>query len=179
MRRAPRPCSKGAAIAGDAEGQFNLGLVFLNGDGVAPNDEKAGFWLLQAAEAGHPGAQFNLALLYESGRGGDDNKPKAPGWMRMAAQAGLPEAMTAMGLMVHKGADGAGFTASDWFEKAAEAGDPQGQFFFAVALAEGDGRKKNRKAALSWVERALAGNGLPEKARHDALALKGALGAQG
>ena len=148
---------------------------FLNGDGVAPNDEKAEYWLMKSAEQSHAGAQFNLALFYESGRAGDDSREKAPGWMRIAAQAGLPEAMTAMGLMVHKGADGAGFSAADWFEKAAEAGDPQGQFLYAVALAEGHGRKKNRKVALEWLDQALGSDALAADARKGAERLKLAL----
>jgi len=43
--------------------QFNLGMCYANGDGVAKDAEQAVSWYRRAAEAGHTDAQFNLGVL--------------------------------------------------------------------------------------------------------------------
>jgi len=52
-----------AAEAGHAAAQFNLGVCYANGDGVAKDAEQAVLWYRRAAEAGHTDAQFNLGVL--------------------------------------------------------------------------------------------------------------------
>jgi TPR repeat protein len=75
--------------------------------------------------------------------------------------------------MAHNGKTPKEERAADWFEKAARAGDPQGQFFYAVALAEGDSRPKNPGEALMWLDRSLAeGVSLPDELRRGALDLR-------
>jgi len=75
--------------------------------------------------------------------------------MRAAGDAGLPEAYVALGLMTNEGRAGPGDKAIDWFELAANAGDAQGMFLFAVALTKGDGRPKDPNLAAVWLDRAL------------------------
>jgi len=43
--------------------QFNLGVCYADGDGVAKDAEQAVSWYRRAAEAGHAGAQFNLGVV--------------------------------------------------------------------------------------------------------------------
>src|SRR4051794_16947756 len=61
--RAFRP----VAQAGDAEGQFRLGLAYARGEGVIRSVGDAVVWLRAAAEQGHAEAQYNLALAYLHG----------------------------------------------------------------------------------------------------------------
>ena len=69
--------------------------------------------------------------------------------------------------------------ATTWFEKAAEAGDAQGEFLFAVALSEGDGRDRDPRLALQWLDKALiAGDELPDAVRDSARELRGKLAAE-
>jgi uncharacterized protein len=64
-----------AAEQGYATAQTNLGCKYLDGEGVAQDDQRAIHWFRLAAEQGNAGAQFNLGLMYEDGRGVDqDNK---------------------------------------------------------------------------------------------------------
>lgn len=53
-----------AAEQGNAEAQFNLGLIYYNGDGVPRDDPEAAKWYFKAAEQGHIEAQLNLGVMY-------------------------------------------------------------------------------------------------------------------
>ncbi|MCX8627214.1 sel1 repeat family protein, partial [Gilliamella sp. B3976] len=49
--------------------QYNLGLMYDEGDGVDVNKEKAIYWYTKAAEQGGREAQNNLGALYQQGDG--------------------------------------------------------------------------------------------------------------
>jgi len=146
-----------ASLAGDADSQFRLGVHYLGGEGVDEDAKEAARWFAAAAAQGHADAQFNLALLYDSPLMGAPDPEQSVKWMRAASHAGLPAALTAMGLFTHDGRlHDDGKSAADWFEEAALAGDAQGQFLYAVALAEGDDRDVDATAAAKWLDRVLA-----------------------
>jgi len=87
-----------AAKEGYADAQFNLGLQYLNGDGVKRNNTLAFQWFSRSAKQGVAGAQFNLALMYEKGEGtGVDNK-QAIKWYQSAAKRGSVNAMQNLGI---------------------------------------------------------------------------------
>lgn len=55
---------------GDAESQFELGLMCSQGTGVPRSEETALLWLRSAAAMGHPGAQYHLGVrLYRASKG--------------------------------------------------------------------------------------------------------------
>jgi TPR repeat protein len=49
-----------AADQGLVAAQFNLGIMYENGQGVEKDDERAVEWYQRAADQGHVKAQFNL-----------------------------------------------------------------------------------------------------------------------
>ena len=51
-----------AADQGDAEAQYNLGVIYNNGEGVPKDDAEAVRWFQLAAEQGYAKAQFELVL---------------------------------------------------------------------------------------------------------------------
>ncbi|GJL94663.1 MAG: hypothetical protein DHS20C05_10680 [Hyphococcus sp.] len=167
-----------AAASGDAEAQYHLGALFFTGEGVEQDLGLARDWFRRSAEQGHALAQYNLAVLLDAD---GSTSGEMVQWMRAAAQAGLPDAQVAMGLLTHDGRAGAkGESPADWFEKAANAGDPQGQFLYAVALSEGDGRRKNVKAARALLEELLADKAnLRPELRRNAEALQEQLSKKG
>lgn len=60
---------RAAATYRNPDAQFEMGRMFLFGDGVRRNIKQAGRWLQLATEKGHSGAQALLGnLLYQSGR---------------------------------------------------------------------------------------------------------------
>jgi TPR repeat protein len=60
---------RAAAHYRNAEAQYEMGRMYLLGEGVRPNLKQAGRWLHLAAEKGHLGAQALLGdLLFKSGK---------------------------------------------------------------------------------------------------------------
>ena len=60
---------KNAADQGDAGAQFNLGVMYAKGQGVAQDYAQAVSWYRKAADQGNAGAQFNLGFMYAKGQG--------------------------------------------------------------------------------------------------------------
>src|SRR5450759_3597993 len=57
------------AEQGDAEAQFNLGVMYTNGYGVWQDYAQAAAWFLKAAEHGDAMAQIALGYAYAKGQG--------------------------------------------------------------------------------------------------------------
>jgi TPR repeat protein len=78
------------------------------------------------------------------------------------ADQGYTGAMTWMGYLDNNGFGGAynPDAAADWDRKAAEAGDPVGQFNYGLSLLRGYGAARDEAAGRALVD-AAAGTGLP------------------
>ena len=83
-----------AAEQGIAIAQFNLGVMYRNGNGVPENDAEAVRWYRLAAEQGHAIAQSNLGVMYDSGEGVPENDVRAYIWYSVAAAQGNEIART-------------------------------------------------------------------------------------
>ena len=57
------------AKKGLAQAQYNLGVMYGNGKGVAKDYSKAIKWWNLAADQGNGKAQYNLGLMHEKGKG--------------------------------------------------------------------------------------------------------------
>ena len=57
------------AEQGNASAQYNLGIMYDNGDGVIQDYAEAVDWYRKAAEQGYADAQTNLGGMYRTGRG--------------------------------------------------------------------------------------------------------------
>jgi uncharacterized protein len=55
------------AEQGEASAQYNLGVMFDNGQGVPQDYATAVSWYRKAAEQGHAAAQNNLGLIFANG----------------------------------------------------------------------------------------------------------------
>lgn len=60
---------KPLAEHGYAPAQYNLGVMYENGDEVEQDDFQAFKWYQKAAEQGHAMAQVNLGVMYSLGQG--------------------------------------------------------------------------------------------------------------
>ncbi len=54
---------------GDADAQYNIGWMYLNGYGLRINDSLALEWWQKASEQGHSDASFSIGMLYSLGEG--------------------------------------------------------------------------------------------------------------
>ena len=70
-----------AAEQGDAVAQFNLGVLYYNGDGVPQDYKEAVEWLTKAAEQGFSDAQSKLGWMYLEGESVPQDYEKAAKWL--------------------------------------------------------------------------------------------------
>lgn len=92
-----------AAVAGDADAQFNLGQAYKLGRGVPVDIVMARNWYRKAALQGHAKAEINYGLaLFDSGKP-DEALP----WLEKSVARGEPRAQLVLGTMLYNG-DGVG-----------------------------------------------------------------------
>ena len=91
------------AEQGQAFAQYQLGLLYANGQGVTKDDAKAWQWYEKAAVQGHADAQVNLGILYDYGRGVPQDFKKAVYWYRLSANQGNDLAQRRLGQMYERG----------------------------------------------------------------------------
>ena len=84
-----------AADQGNADAQYNLGVMYDQGQGVPQDYAAAVSWFRKAADQGYAHAQFNLGLMYDEGQGVPQDYAQAHMWFNLAA-ANLPERETAI-----------------------------------------------------------------------------------
>ncbi|TXJ04161.1 MAG: sel1 repeat family protein [Acinetobacter sp.] len=94
---------KPLAEQGYASAQFNLGIMYDNGQGIAQNYTQALYWYNKAAAQGYASAQYNLALMYSNGRGVPQNYTQAVTWYKKAAEQGHVDAQSNLGGMYAMG----------------------------------------------------------------------------
>ena len=68
--------------------QFNLGLMNLQGRGVARDLTKAAYWFRKAARRGNPNAQAQLMSMYFKGQGVPRDLVRAYMWAAIPAALG-------------------------------------------------------------------------------------------
>ena len=87
------------AEQGDGRAQFNLGIMYDRGNGVAEDDKQAVYWYRKAAEQGESSAQSNLGIMYADGDGVAEAATQAVYWYRKAAEHGYAKAQYNLGYM--------------------------------------------------------------------------------
>lgn len=92
-----------AAEQGNAEAQANLGVLYLQGDGVEANEAEAARLFRAAAESGNAQAQNNLGLLRVRGIGVEQDYEAAAHWFGLAVDQGLAEAMRNLSILHESG----------------------------------------------------------------------------
>ena len=81
------------AESGDAEAQYNIGWMYLNGYGLMMNDSKALEWWKRASDQGYTDASFSIAMLYSLGEGQvEKDMDKAIEYYLMAVEDGHEDA---------------------------------------------------------------------------------------
>lgn len=114
---------------GDVIAQFNLGVIYGNGDGVSKDTELAAQWYRKAAEQGDAGAEYQLGWMYDAGEGVARNDALAAQWYRKAAERGNADAEFSLASLYREGRgvpkDPA--LAAYWYRKAAGQGDTVAQ----------------------------------------------------
>ena len=95
--------TKAKADQGDAQAQYNLGVMYMIGIGVVKDEVEAVEWFRKAADQGDALAQYNLGLMYDNGNGVVKDEVEAVKWYRKAADQGDADAQFNLGKMYAAG----------------------------------------------------------------------------
>ena len=116
---------KPLAEQGNSSAQYNLGLMYDNGRGVAQDYKTAVKWYTLAAQQGDADAQYNLGVRYGKGQGVAQDYKTAVKWYTLAAEQGLASAQSLLGMMYETGKGVAQdyVKAHTWFNISAIDGD--------------------------------------------------------
>ncbi len=88
------------AQQGHVKSQYNIGLMYENGNGVERRPDLAFFWYQMAALNGNNDAKYNLGGLYFRGEGVERSIEEAVRWWTEAANAGDPNAAYNLGVVL-------------------------------------------------------------------------------
>ncbi len=82
------------AERGDADAQYNIGWMYMNGYGLRVNDSLALEWWNKASDQGHVDASFSIGMLYSLGDGDvPKDSTKAIDYYLLAVKAGHEDAI--------------------------------------------------------------------------------------
>ena len=158
-----------SAKAGHAGSQYVVGMMYLFGQGTAPNVAEGARWIELSARSGMPQALVALANLHDAGYGVPFDEARATQLRQQAAAAGNPTARQQLendrkrpGERDFRRADmlddfkqhAAAFT---YARRSAEAGNPYGQELLGRAYLYGYGTSKNPAEAVKWFRKSDAG----------------------
>ena len=160
-----------AALQGLSSAQFQLALMYSDGEGVLQDSSKVLDWYRRAGDHGHAEARYMLMDIYYRGDGVEQDKDQAFYWGLLAALQGNPFAQLHIGSLYEKG-EGTEKNLSEavrWYRESALQGLPASQYRFALMAEEGRGMEQNIPLALIYYEEAaLQGHKLAQS-RWDAL----------
>ncbi len=148
---------------GYAPAQYQMGVVYQHGYGIAKDGMKALALFELAAKQNYSDAQFELALIYSEGKLVKKDLKKAYALTHKAAKKGLASAQFNLAVML---ANGTGtnqddFKASRWYQNAADQNHALSQYNLALLYSEGKGVEKSTEMSLVW-NTIASWNGFPD-----------------
>jgi TPR repeat protein len=129
------------ALNGNHDAEFELGIMFDDGDGVEQDYAKAIEWYTKAAQGGNRQAAFNLGMMYKNGDGVPADMTVARRWFTRASDAGDTRATVELANMSYMGRSvpqdyG---KALQYFLKAAKGGNALAQMNAGVMYVRAEG----------------------------------------
>jgi uncharacterized protein len=91
------------ARQGNVRAQYDMGVMYQHGQGVAQDYKEAAKWYRLAAVQGDEDAQNNLGGFYDQGYGVPQDYKQAQKWYRLAAAGGDADALNNIGVLYLKG----------------------------------------------------------------------------
>jgi uncharacterized protein len=152
------PLLRALAEQDNPEAEYDLGQMYMNGQGVPQNYTEAVKWWRKAAEHGVTSAEYNLGLAYEQGKGAPNDDIEALKWFGLAASLGNAKAQFALGAMFFdKKPGGPDYKhAMEWFRRAADQGLTAAQTELGVGYALGQGVPQDYVQAHMWLNLSAA-----------------------
>jgi localization factor PodJL len=152
------PVLRTAALKGDPNAAYEIGVRFAEGKGVTASLDDAAKWYDRAAQAGVVPAIFRLGTFYEKGLSVKKDIDIARRYYMQAAERGNAKAMHNLAVLdADGGGKGANYkSAAQWFRKAADRGVADSQFNLGILYARGIGVEQNLAESFKWFSLAAA-----------------------
>jgi TPR repeat protein len=147
-----------SAQAGQAEAEFDLGVLYAQGRGVHRDLNEAARWYRQAADQGNAEAEFALGQMYSRGWGAPRDETDALRWFQMANDPNSEGPPTDWAVVEGYGFEQNQEQAAYWYQLAAEKGHVEAEYNLGRLYAEGQGVRRDQEQALRWI-RAAASHG--------------------
>ncbi len=156
-----------AAQRGEVSAQYNMGLIYYHGRGVAQNFNIALHWFQQAAGKEHMEAQFYIGYMHYYGKGTPQDYARAVEWFFHAAEQEHAAAQYYLGFMYYFGRGVAQNFAEafKWFEKSARQFHPPAQYYLGLMHERGKYVEKDTGKAIFWYQKAVDTGDLNAKRR--------------
>lgn len=142
---------KAAADAGQAEAQFDLGVLYAQGLGVRRDFTAAASWYRKSAEQGNAEAQYALGQMYSRGWGVPRDEADAIRWFQMANSVESDGPPTDWANVEGYGMPQDPEQAAYWYRQAADKGHAEAQFNLGGLYSSGKGVKRDEEQAARWV----------------------------
>lgn len=145
---------RGNAIAMNA-----LGMLYMQGLGVAQDDQQAISWFEKAALAGYPKAWYNWGTMYKNGDGTAQDFAKALEIFKRGAEKGSSNSMYAAGFMLYKGlgCQQDYTTAVKLFKQGAVKKSLGAMYMMGLCYRNGYGTAVNTDSARYWLSKSYTG----------------------
>ncbi len=128
-----------------------IGRMYLRGDGVEQNFERAKFWFDRGKTYGDAQSQYGLALMLLNGYGVTKNIPQASELFKAAADQDFAPAQVQLGsLYLDQGNADDLSSANHYFELAARYGNIEAYYYLAEMNYFGVGRDKSCSVAVNF-----------------------------
>ena len=155
------------------DAQYNLGLMYYNGDGVAQDYTEAAKWYYRAAERGLADAQYNLGRMYYNGDGVVQDYTEAAKWFHRAAEQGDARKGYFHCTIIYLDGEGElhGYSEPVGVRLEDIQGHARAQFYLGLMYKTGTGVPQDDKEAVKWFRSAAlqgdAGGKLGLRLMHD------------
>ena len=145
-----------AAEDGNIKAINNVGLMYVNGEGIEQDDKAAFEWFFRAANKNNADAQYNLAFMYWTGRSVEQNTAEAMKWYHKAAEQGFADAAFNLAMIYFNGFDVEQdkTQALKWFKLAAENGHHGALHNVGLMYYKGEGTNQDKEEAVKWLRKA-------------------------
>ena len=90
------------ALNGNADAQYNLGIMYASGLGVIQDYNEAVKWFRLSSSQGNAQAQEIYGLMYASGRGVTQDYVRAHMWLNISASSGYKNAEANLDIVAKK-----------------------------------------------------------------------------
>jgi TPR repeat protein len=154
-----------AAELGHPIAQYNLAMMYSNGESVNVDYQQSVYWFNKSADQGFPPAQHRLGEMYYFGRGGVSRDiSRAVSLFLLAAKQNDPDAQMNLAMLygTGEGVPADTYEAFRWLEKANALGDESATAYQRMLSASDNGKFTVEQHNTFWAEKAEE-LGLPGK----------------